>query len=386
MKKYKFILIAIFVLANAVFLQQNVFALESENHIAEYNKVSAELEKNREEFLDKGASDLSVPNGDNLFWITYKRAKAKLHRYNPVTDEEIKYKFSIGSMDYYNYRANDKIIVTAKPEGKHVSYYVYAADHKKKKIDTLNLPAPGAGTKWHAYAVAKNNLYFIKSKFEKDEDGDLTIDYILSKWVPGSGEEHKGIISLLEAGADDMGTFQDFDIFGDDMLFIESGRLWKLDLKTKKAIWLKNKQQIRGGVNFTADKVLYTYFRKDLIFYKYDSKEIRNISDEIRKNEFSLNPTFKNNHYYWGDAVLYKNFAVYKGNGGIYAYDLEKRKIHPLLYEPRLTDNKRVTYRSPVVVNNGIMFVKALVSNSGSIGFDGPVYKVSIKKLLQQSD
>jgi len=56
-------------------------------------------------------------------------------------------------------------------------------------------------------------------------------------------------------------------------------------------------------------------------------------------------------------------------------YNLVTHDAGPILLET-FGDAGSVRYRYPQVLDNGLLFVQALVSPSGSVGADGPIYQV----------
>ena len=59
---------------------------------------------------------------------------------------------------------------------------------------------------------------------------------------------------------------------------------------------------------------------------------------------------------------------------------MESGRVVPILIEPRpeVSDGRRIEYRYPTVLDNGLLFVTGLTSESGAVGADGPVYRVDL--------
>jgi hypothetical protein len=72
------------------------------------------------------------------------------------------------------------------------------------------------------------------------------------------------------------------------MVFIESGRIWTLDLAANQAEWLGNEMQVQGTVEFTDDGVLFTAYDGSIDvpwFFDYENQELTNVADHLRAAE-----------------------------------------------------------------------------------------------------
>lgn len=106
-------------------------------------------------------------------------------------------------------------------------YHVYDASEEELEITRVEFAAPGGGINWWAYALNGSDLYVVTS-------GEETSLYRVS---PG-GEPV--VVTTLESAGCNVEELMDSGLLGGSMFFIESGRLWHLDLPTNRAMWLEN--------------------------------------------------------------------------------------------------------------------------------------------------
>jgi hypothetical protein len=110
-------------------------------------------------------------------------------------------------------------------------------------------------------------------------------------------------------------------------------------------------------------------------YYNYSTKTLRDIGAAIKASSFQLNSTYSSIHYYEYDGTIHGDSVYgYIGNDGLFTFDLSSGDVKAVLLNGR--DNS-VTYRYPVFLDNGSIFVKGLLSESGATGADGPIYQVN---------
>ena len=136
--------------------------------------------------------------------------------------------------------------------------------------------------------------------------------------------------TLEQATGTDLGEFLDFDVDGNTMVFIEGGRLWKLDLATRHATWLMNKTEITGAVDFRADGVMFES-ASGLMFFDYAKNTLSSISDRINTNPYQINATFASAAKFDSGFTRWGSYVVYIGHMGLFAFDLAHDKIAPIL-------------------------------------------------------
>lgn len=342
---------------------------------AALGKLDASLNARRSEVLKKSAMELEAI-GNSIFYRTYPGIDPVFHR-READGTTIDYGFSIGSGDFANDRVSDELVVTALRKGDQIEYRVYDAHAKNSEKGVAKLPAPTDEQRWWAYAVSGTTVYMITTPTEKTGPGHTI-------WTYQPGGEPKKLFDLEDGGMD-VGIFYDFGVDGDTLVMIESGRLWRVDLKTKKAQYLKNQTEISGAVNFAKDGVAFED-AKGLKFFDYATSELRDLSAEIKASPYRITPSRTSAHTFYdattsNDFTRYQSWIVYTGSAGIFAYDLAQQRVAPVLLDVN-EEGLRISYRYPVVTDDGTAYLVGLTSASGSVGADGPVYKTSLEGLL----
>lgn len=330
----------------------------TEKDIAQYDATQAQLEQRRTVFNNNAMEPTGW--GTRLFWLEFPGYDPSLHSYETSGSVTTHYKFPIGSGDKYNYRASEKIVVTAELKGDKVVYHAYRIDKPEESLGELSLPNPGSGIRWWAYAPDQEDVYYVTT-----DDGTQ-----LWKWTPGQAAGTM-LMKLEDTGAQ-VGEFWDFGVDGNTMIFIESGRIWSLDIAAKKSTWLGNKTESTSAF-WDKDGVLFST-AEGPFFYNFAGGSLTDVAAAIDSSGYKLNDTFQNVHRYNTDLARSKNVMGYIGSSGFFTYDLGTKAVKPVLLNAR--DNS-VTYRYPVVLDDGTMFVQGLESESGSIGADGPLFRVS---------
>ncbi len=343
-----------------------------EQDIAHWNQQSAQLDARRTKFLGTHVQDLTAV-GNKLFWYDTSAFDFKLLRYDDATKAPpLAYTFSVGAGDNHNYRASEKLLVTADPGADPTVYRAYDPGSANKLVASMTMKKP-SGAQWNAYAVSGAVVWVV--------DAETPGQTKLEKWQPGVDTAPKVVTTLESAGAQ-VGEFWDFGVDGNTMVFIESGRIWKMDIAANKASWLKNPIQVEGdsAVDFRSDGVMFTT-SKALMFFDYQQNGLVDVTNRINSNPYQPNPTYQSAAKYYQNFARYKTQVLYIGNMGLFAYDLAKDVITPILLSPATSD-LRVDYRYPVALDDGTAFVTGLTSTSGAVGADGPTYKVDLTGIL----
>jgi hypothetical protein len=333
------------------------------------------LESHRTQAMDKSAMELEAVGG-TLYYRTYPGFAPVFHRRN-ADGSTIDYGFSIGSGDDSNDRTSQDLVVTAERAGDHITYHAYDSHKKNVEAGASQLPTPTDEQKWWAYAVSGSTIYVITTPTEKTGTGHAI-------WSFAPGGTPTKLFTLEDAGIM-VGELLDFDVDGQTLMVIESGRLWRVDLAQKKAEYMKNKTEIAGAVNFSKDGVAFED-STGLKFFNYAANTLRDLSQEIQAVPYQIAPTYKSSHYFYS-ATTSNNFTrfgdwiVYTGSAGIFAYDLAKKRVAPVLLDVS-EENLRVTYRYPVVTSDGAAYLVGLTSTDGAVGADGPVYETQLAQIL----
>src|SRR5262245_33423723 len=290
---------------------------QTQQDVDHWNKVSAELDVRRSEFLGKRVQDLT-PAGSTLYWLDFTNFDPKLMHYDGQT--KLGYTFSIGGGNLYNFRGSASVVVTAEGGAQEVVYRAYSATAANQLLGSTTLPKP-VGAQWSAYAVDSGTVYIMQ-------------DTTLKKWVPGGAVTD--VTTLASAGVQ-AGEFWDFGVAGNTMVFIESGRVWSMDLAANRATWLMNMTEAGAHVDFRPDGVLFDT-ASGVSFYDYAQKQLIDIRAKIDANSFKVNTTFASAAHFLQDFTRYKQSVIYIGNSGLFAYDFRADKITPLLLSPNRSD------------------------------------------------
>lgn len=347
--------------------------------IAAYNQLTTSLAQHSAEFVGKQFS-YQEAFGTKLYYLSFPGFDPRLHRFDTVSGAFVHYSFSIGAGDAFNFRVSESLIVTAHNTGGMVAYNAYAAGAPGQLVGSTTLLAP-AGAKWWAYSVAGEDVYIVM-----DNPAAPGTSTALLKWTPRLGGSTPSLFTLEAAtGQSRLGEFLDFGVDGDTLVFIEGGRIWRGSLAQKSATWLRNMTQVTGGnVHFDSDGVAFTTATK-WYFFQGATMNLIDLGARIHDNPFRISETFKSSHYYYADGngfTRYGDYMIYIGSAGVFAYDLVNDRVKPILLEPRDAE-VRTVYRYPAVTTNGVLFVTGLQSQSGSVGADGPIFRVELAAALK---
>ncbi|HEY3802064.1 MAG TPA: hypothetical protein VGL61_05625 [Kofleriaceae bacterium] len=347
---------------------------QAQMDVDQWNQLVMQDDARRTQVLGNNDGALA-PVGNQLFYQDFTNYNPALYRYDHASGTTLAYQFSIGGGDDANERASASFVVTADDSDDPVTFDAYDANAANSLVDSTQLPAPD-GAKYDAYAVDGSTVYFI----DQSTEGATT----LLRWTPGSGAP--AAVTTLEQDGVDVGEFEDFDVHGNTMVFIESGRIWSFDLASLTPTWLMNMTQVTGDVDFESDGVTFDTQDGALWFYAYSTNTLTNVSAKIDTHTFPLNQTFGGASQYDADAdtsfARWGNDVLYIGEDGVFAYDLVQDQVTAVVLSPDLAD-LRIDYRAPVALDDGTLFVTGLTSNDGAIGADGPVYEIALPPIFQ---
>ncbi|MEI8255376.1 MAG: hypothetical protein WCJ30_06845, partial [Deltaproteobacteria bacterium] len=198
------------------------------------------------------------------------------------------------------------------------------------------------------------------------------------KWTPATSAPPAQLTTLESAGAT-VGEFMDFGVSGNTVVFIESGRIWRMDLVTNRAEWLHNMTQVSGSVSFSADGVMFDSATGPM-YFEYATRSLTDLGAAIDSSPYRFNCTFGSVHHFSQDFTRWGDWMIYIGGDGVFAYNMATHAIRPVLLDTR--EAPFITYRYPAVLPDGTLFVTGLTSNSGSTGADGPVYRADLSQIL----
>ena len=326
--------------------------------VAQYQALEAQLDKNRRMFLTPGASGLTGI-GTHFYWLDFDTFDPHLHSFESTASLSTDYSFSIGTADTYNWRASDQIIVNAENTGANCVFHVFTIDEKNAHVADLLTDAPGNGVAWWSYSPDGGDLYYVT------EEGDTGV----WKWSPGGAAPAE--LFTLESLGVNVGEFEDFIVDSGIMVFIESGRVWSLNLSTQTPVFLGNTTEASGGITLSDGVLVET--ATGPFFYSYKTKMLRDIGQAIAKSGYKLNNTFASAGNYLSDLTNYQHLVGYIGEQGLFTFDMDTNEVTPLLLSA-LDDS--TVYANPVFLDDGSVFVQGLQSTDGAIGADGPVYEL----------
>ena len=344
---------------------------EYEQHREAYQTLASQLLSKRSLYLSK---QYSYPRavGNAFFCFTFPGWDPVLHRVDGQSGARVDYQFSIGSgADGANFRASQTLVVTGRRMGDVVRYIAWDATKPATEVARLDVPSPRDEQRWWAYAVFENSVYLVTQ-----EPGSAA--HWLNRWQPGQAMEK--LFTLESATGTQLGEFLDFDVEGDALMFIEGGRLWNLSLASRRASWMHNSTEISGSVDFRSDFILWEA-ADGLHSLNLITGLRENLSQVITSSTWRLNSDFVNLQRYDGDFTRWNEWIIYKASSGVFAFSLITHETRPVLL-PLLDADIRVVYRYPVALSGGQLIVMGLESSSGSVGAEGPLYRVDLNDVL----
>jgi hypothetical protein len=328
-----------------------------------YNALAATLDAKRSEFLPKSAAEHTAV-GNRLFWLEFETFIPKLRSVELRTKATVSYDFSIGvEQSAYVYKASSELIVTVARTSTGLVYRAFDPLATNAKVSEFSTQAPASGERWWAFSVDARTVYLAKSM----NGGELYA------WQPGEPAPRL-LLNLADAGVK-LGILEEFSVEGEQMVLLESGRLWSLNLRTKAARRLANKKQA-DHVTVNSDGILYR--TPDGLFFEDSLQLTRNLTSEIAG---ATSPIFSGNegHYDIGlPATMSQGTVVFIGYSGVFAFSLRDKKVRPILLESKdFSRAPRIDYRAPQIAADGSLFVLGLISQSGAVGAEGPIFRVS---------
>lgn len=327
--------------------------------------MRVELDRHRSEFLPKQA-DEHFAAGARLYWLQSGTLIPTLRSVNVVTGEQIAYGFSIGvDGSNFAYKASEQMVATVTQRGQVLTYSAYAAGERKALLGEFDVPAPTDEQRWWPFCVDGNTMYFA------DNVGGGHV----YRWAPNQATPQE-VLQLAPAGIN-LGVLLELGVENGQLLVLESGRLWSINLATRQARWLKNRQEA-DQISFDSSGILFRT-PEGLFFEDATSPgSLRNVSAEIMQIQ---SPVVDSEWAHRDDeqqAALNNGQVIYVGWSGVFVYGLSNHTVKPVLLEPSFAvTGQRIDYRNPQLTSDGSLFVTGLQSESGALGAEGPVYRVS---------
>ena len=327
----------------------------------QYDETEKALLINRTEFATQQYREpYAVEN--TLFLYDYGSTGVHLHGYNKPLNRHVDYTFTVINNDAYGFEASDALVAP------------------RNSLNSAEVAV---------YSTAQPQLRVDKATFGSDVDGIYLIGstvYVVSRdqgtarlyqWTPGSASQM--LLSLQAAtGLSQIGTVRRFKVQGTRMVFIEGYSIWRLSLVDQRATRVMTLPAIFGSVQIHEDGVMYQSSGR-LRFVDLESMQQTDLSDLIKESPYRLSSSFAEGHHFYDGYARYGRWVVYGGRSGIFAYHLDSGTIRPVLLNPRQTtvEVSPFTYRRPVTLKSGFMYV------TGEQGNFGNVYEVDLGKALQ---
>lgn len=334
---------------------------------AAYNALVSELEAERDWFGGEEIGEMWAA-GERVYWLEYRDWDPTLHSLDTLTDQQVNHDVVL-SFEQLTLSVGEEAYASIVFGSNQLEYQLFSAS-SDNLLETTKVATPPGGVNWWPYAVDGTELYIAI------DEGSETALFRAS----ASGEPER--LFTFESVGIDGSELWDFGVDGDLLVAVEGGRIWTLDLGTREARWLENEMQVGGQVSFNEDGVLFTSYDGSMDvpwYWSASDDELVNLAEEIAAIEPHIDGLYETSHRYEQDITRWNDRFVYGGSAGIFIYDPsapDDRAIAPVLLDS-WTD-VRVDYRYPVVTDGGELFVTALVSESGAVGADGPIYRVTL--------
>lgn len=335
--------------------------------LKQYDETEKALLANRTEFATQQYREpYAVEN--TVFLYDYGSSSVRLHGYNKPLNRHVDYTFTVINNDTYGFEASDALIAPVNSLSS-AEVTVYTTAQPQLRVDKATFGSDVDGT----YLIG-STVYVVA----RDQNtGTGTGAARLYQWTPGSASQM--LLSLQAAtGVSQLGTVRRFKVQGTRMVFIEGYSVWKLSLTDQRATRVMTLPSIFGSVQIHEDGVLYQSSGK-LRFVDIESMQQTDLSDLIKESPYRLSSRFADGHYFSDGYARYGRWVVYGGRSGIFAYHLDSGTIRPVLLNPRQTTQEvsPFTYRRPVTLKSGFMYV------TGEQGNFGNIYEVDLGKALQ---
>lgn len=327
----------------------------------QYKALEKQLLLNRVEFASKQYTDPVAAEG-TLFLYNQAGSKPALHGYRKSANRHVDYTFPVPYGSLPGFKASDALVVPRNALDSR-TFDAYAADQPKALLGSITL-----NDFVDASCVFRGTVYLAVREASGTQ---------LHKWIPGSPTTP--VLSLSGVtGRNPLGDVRAIGVTGSVLMLIADNRIWKIDLGTQRATFVRDLSLIAGEIDLFPDGVLYTTF-SDLVFIDATTMQETTLSERILDNAYRLNASFANAHYYVEGHARYGRYILYRGKSGIFAYDMTANLVQPVLLDPLPTSPKDepVIYRYPVVLESGFLYVVGLQ------GFDGTIYEVDLNQVLR---
>ncbi|HEY8375727.1 MAG TPA: hypothetical protein VIK91_04520 [Nannocystis sp.] len=344
-----------------------------QNDIAQYEQLRLQLEGRRELVLPTKSVDDVRAAGPWLVWLDIDQGwSAVLHARRYPGGEEVVSEVPLGDEQTPpNYEIGEELGMTALTVGSDARYSVFRLA-TGALLDEVTMKKP-ATAKYDAYGVFGEQAYIVA------EDENLAV----YEWTPGKDTPTK-ITALGDAGVN-FGAWVGFVVTEDEagtrrLVGIGTLGTYSLDLSTLAVTQVPLPvMPLEGAINEHGIAVIES---RKLWWYDWGAAQARALHDEIAASGYQLGATFAQAHHV-GSGFAAQDVAVdgttlyYRGNSGIFAYDVAARTVTPVLLDDINYSGAGlfVTYTG-LAAGDGSLFAVGLQSMSGATGADGPVYRI----------
>lgn len=357
--------------------------------LKEYDELTATLEDQREILLDAYALNMVGPvqvRGSMLFWLKSEGAWESMHSVNMDTGARTDYTFAVNSGGFdHPYAVSQSHIVTVEPVGGKIIYHVYAVGDSKRKVGSFTMDAP-TNAKWFAFGVDGETVYVVEDV--PPEGPDVPGVTRLLAWTVT--EQTLQEVVTFEALGIRSGVVDMIDVNQGLLMFVESGRLWRIDLDQLLASWVQSDKQV-GQVFYDHRGIVYSNASAVLFYRDTQANETRNLSEEIVQTGWQLNDSFTMiSDYAGGGFTRVGDLIVYVSiSQSVMTYHLETRQLRPLLLDPRSygpeDDPLTFAYTSPQVLKDRILIVHGSTGLGKRTKQERWVYRVDLGAMCTRS-
>lgn len=347
----------------------------TQTNIQQYESLRLQLEQRREPALSDSRVDDVRAAGPWLVWLDIDQGfSGVLHARRYPDGEEVVSEVPIGDeATPYNYEIGEVLAMTAVSDGGDARYTVLRLD-TGAALDEVTMKRPTAA-KYDAYGVFGEQAYIVV------EDEGMAI----YEWTPGTTAPTR-IAAFGETGVD-FGAWAGFVVAEDQegrrrLVGVGTLGTYSMDLATKAVTQVPLPvMPLEGAIN---EYGVAAIDGRDLWWYDWGAAQARAIHEELAASPYMLNSTYAQIHHVGSgfnsqDVAIDGTTLYYRGNSGIFAYDVADKTVTAVLLDDMTYSGSDVfvTYTG-LAVGDGSLFTIGLESTNGATGSDGPIYRVAL--------
>ncbi len=338
---------------------------------SQYNDRAGELEEFRTEFLPaEDQTKLISSGGDRLYWVAVKRPEDMVYLHSIVPGDftsEIEYEWSMGKNELDEYNFGDQLVA----ECSFGTSFAYEVNQPTEAAGKIAMTSNGAD----ACAVDGRSVYFLVGASA------------VRKWTPPTDipdQPNDEFLNLEAIGI--AGSVAGFGVLGNMMLAVEGdGDIYKIDLVTKQAKWLRNDEPMTGSIFFDERGALYeTQNGRRYIELDSAAEDPPDTSFEAMVADGGYHLSWKHGDIQTpsgdGEFAIHARHVVYRGERGIFAYGLDTHNVIDLLLDRGESIDLELAYHNPAVTKGGHLFV---LGRDASFSTNGPVFEVDLADRLR---